>query len=194
MIEITERAQQYFRHLIEQQGGDGLGLRIRVLSPGTPSADCDLQFWPSESKRPGDLSAAFAGFELHIATDSADWLREAEIDFEADATGGQLTIKAPHIKGHEPEQDTSLTDRVRWVLDSEINPRLAAHGGKVSLVEVSENGEVVLQFGGGCHGCGMVSVTLREGIEKTLREHFPEVTGICDATDHDRGENPYYHR
>ncbi len=78
------------------------------------------------------------------------------------------------------------------MLDAEINPRLAAHGGRVSLVEVTEACEVVLQFGGGCHGCGMVDMTLKEGIEKSLKEQIPEVTGVLDATDHSTGENPYY--
>lgn len=192
MIEITTTAQDYFRRLIEQQDEPGLGLRIKVLAAGTPQADCDLQFWPRKEQRAEDHHASFNGFDLYVDPASIDWLQEAEIDFETDDTGGQLTIRAPRIKGQAPDPETPLADRIRWVLDSEVNPRLAAHGGKVALVEVTPAQQAVLRFGGGCHGCGMVSVTLRDGIEKTLVGHFPEITGILDATDHEHGENPYY--
>jgi len=83
---------------------------------------------------------------------------------------------------------------VRYVIESEINPQLASHGGRVSLREVTGEGVVVLQFGGGCHGCGMVDATLRGGVERTLKERVPEVTGVADATDHSTGENPYMRR
>jgi Fe/S biogenesis protein NfuA len=85
-----------------------------------------------------------------------------------------------------------LDEKIAWVLEAEINPGLASHGGMVSLEQITEATEVVLRFGGGCQGCGMVSVTLQEGIEKTLKEYFPEITAIIDATVHDEGENPYY--
>ena len=82
------------------------------------------------------------------------------------------------------------------MIDSEINPNLAGHGGKVSLVEIIKaesdaRAIVVLQFGGGCHGCGMAGVTLKNGIEKTLKENFPEIVEIRDVTDHTKGEDPY---
>ena len=108
--------------------------------------------------------------------------------------GGQLTIKAPKLKGQVPGADSSLVERVRYVLDSEINPGLASHKGHVQLVAVESDGVVVLRFGGGCHGCGMVDVTLRDGIERTLKERVPEVTAIRDATDHTTGTTPYYKR
>jgi Fe/S biogenesis protein NfuA len=81
---------------------------------------------------------------------------------------------------------------VRYVLDAEINPQLASHGGRVTLLEIDAQGAVLLQFGGGCHGCGMVDVTLKQGVEKTLRERVPEITAVRDATDHAVGEKPYY--
>ena len=89
----------------------------------------------------------------------------------------------------------SFDNRLRqhaWVLQSEINPGLASHGGKVSLELITPDNEVVLRFGGGCHGCGMVNVTLQDGIEKTLKEYFPEIKAVIDATDHASGSNPYY--
>ena len=192
MIEITDTAQQYFRRLIEQQDDDGLGLRICVNQAGTPGASCDLQFCPDGQNQPDDHELAFDGFSLYVAKASAAWLEQAEIDFEEDPTGGQLTIKAPGIKGSQPSAEASLEDRVGWILETEINPALASHGGRVALVDITDAMEVILQFGGGCHGCGMADVTLKQGIEQTLMRNIPEITAVKDATDHQTGTNPYY--
>jgi len=192
MIDITETAQKYFQRLIEQQDDDELALRLSVNHPGTPGASCDLQFCPQGQNMPDDRIIEFAGFGLYVAKASEPWLEKAEIDFEEDSTGGQLTIKAPGIKGSEPSSGAPLEERVDWLLETEINPSLAAHGGRVALVEITEKKEVVLQFGGGCHGCGMADVTLKQGIEQTLTRHIPEITAVKDATDHQTGTNPYY--
>ena len=192
MIDISPEAQAYFRQLIERQGVGELGLRLKVLSPGTPRASCDLQFWPEDQRLDEDQRYAYDGFELFVPPDSSAWLSEAEIDFETDDAGGQLTIKAPNIKGAMPADDAPLAARVAWLIDAEINPQLASHGGRVALETITDDGEAVLRFGGGCHGCGMADVTLKQGIEKTLREAFPEISGVLDATDHASGENPYY--
>lgn len=192
MINITERAQDYFRHLIDQQDADDLGLRLQVMDPGTPRAGCDLQFCPESQRDASDTVLPFEGFELAVAQPSVAWLNEAEIDFEDADAGGQLTIKAPNIKGHAPGEDAPLFDRVAWVLESEVNPQLASHGGRVGLVAINDEHEAVLQFGGGCHGCGMADMTLNQGIEKTLLGQFPELKGVRDVTDHSTGENPYF--
>jgi len=192
MITITETAQKYFTRLIAQQDEEDLGLRISVNQPGTPGASCDLQFCPVGQSMPDDLVVDFDSFKLYVARLSEKWLEEAQIDFEEDATGGQLTIKAPGIKGSAPGDEAPLEERVNWLLLTEVNPALASHGGRVSLVEITERKEVVLQFGGGCHGCGMADVTLKQGIEQTLTRHLPEITAVKDATDHRSGSNPYY--
>jgi len=84
-----------------------------------------------------------------------------------------------------------LAEQVAQVLDHQVNPAIAAHGGQASLVS-EENGVVYLQLGGGCQGCGMAAMTLRQGIERILREAIPEIVEIVDVTDHQSGENPYY--
>ena len=192
MIEITPSAQSYFKRLIAQQDESGLGLRIAVNQPGTPNASCDLQFCPEGQNQDDDHKIQYPAFNLYVARASEDWLEQAQIDFEESATGGQLSIRAPGIKGSEPSADSPIESRIEWLLESEINPSLAAHGGRVSLVEITRKMEVVLQFGGGCHGCGMVDVTLKQGIEKTLTEKIPEITAVIDSTDHSSGQNPYY--
>ena len=106
--------------------------------------------------------------------------------------GGQLTIKAPNSRMPKITEDSSIEDRVNYVLYNEINPGLAAHGGNVSLEEIFEESVAVLRFGGGCQGCGMVDVTLKDGVEKTLLEQIPQLTEVRDVTDHSVRENAYY--
>jgi Fe/S biogenesis protein NfuA len=85
-----------------------------------------------------------------------------------------------------------LEDQINYVLHSQINPSLASHGGMVSLIEIVEDNVAVLQFGGGCQGCGMVDVTLKDGVEKTLLETLPQLTAVRDVTDHSVTENAYF--
>lgn len=192
MIQIHESAQQYFKHLIEQQEAEDLGLHIAVSQPGTPGAACELTFCMPDEISAGDSRIECSGFDMYVDAASEAWLENAELDFVENATGGELVVKAPNIKGQAPAEDAPLAQRVQYVLDAQINPSVAAHGGVVSLVDVDDQGVVVLQFGGGCHGCGQVGVTLKEGVEKTLCAELPEVTAVRDVTDHSTGENPYY--
>ena len=194
MIELSEPALQHFRRLLESQGGDAVGIRISAVHPGTPKADARLEFCDSGDLQGDEWSLDCEGFTLFVDADSAPWLDGAQVDYASNATGGQLTIKAPKIKGQVPGADASLEERVQYLLDSEINPMLAAHKGRVSLERVDADGVVYLRFGGGCHGCGMVDVTLKNGIEKTMHERIPEVTAIRDATDHATGAAPYMPR
>ena len=87
-----------------------------------------------------------------------------------DKFGGTLTIKAPNAKLPQISENASIEDKINYVLYSEVNPGLAAHGGEVSLIEVIDEETAILQFGGGCQGCGMVDLTLKDGVEKTLLE------------------------
>jgi Fe/S biogenesis protein NfuA len=192
MIEVTATAQSYLQNLIDQQDENGLGLRVSVNQPGGPNASCDLQFCPEGQNQDDDKQISFSGFNLYVAAASEKWLESAQVDFDEDATGGQLSIKAPGIKGSEPAADAPIEKRLQWLLDFEINPSLASHGGRVSLLEITQDMDVVLEFGGGCQGCGMADVTLKQGIEQTLVQKIPEIRNVVDSTDHQGGTNPYY--
>jgi len=194
MIELSEPALQHFRRLLQSQGGDAVGIRISAVHAGTPKADARLEFCEREDLQGDEWSLDCEGFTLFVDADSAPWLDGAQVDYAANATGGQLTIRAPRIKGQVPGEGATLAERVQYLLDSEINPMLAAHKGRVSLERVDDGGAVYLRFGGGCHGCGMVDVTLKNGIEKTMRERIPEVSAVRDATDHASGTAPYIPR
>jgi len=91
----------------------------------------------------------------------------------------------------EPLDNQTIRDKVQKILDEMINPAVAGHGGFVELLDVKEN-IVYLMLGGGCQGCGMVNVTLKQGIEATLRDEIPQIAGVVDQTDHAGGNNPYY--
>ena len=91
----------------------------------------------------------------------------------------------------DPLEDKEVKERVQKILDEMINPAIASHGGFVDLLDVKEN-LVYLRLGGGCQGCGMVNVTLKQGIEATLKEEIPQIAGVIDQTDHAGGTNPYY--
>lgn len=194
MIQISEAAQSHFRKLIEREAIPGLGVRLAARDAGTPRADVRLEFAESGELSGDEWAVDCEGFTLWLDAASVPFLDGAEIDYETGATGGQLQIRAPKIKGEAPDATASLVERVRWVVQHEINPQLAQHRGHVEVEEVRADGTVLLRFGGGCHGCGMADVTLKQGIEKTLMARVPGVTAVRDATDHDSGQAPYMPR
>lgn len=194
MIQISDSAQAHFRKLIEREAIPGLGVRLAARDPGTPRADVQLEFVESGELAGDEWAVDCEGFTVWLDAPSVPFLDGAEIDYTAMATGGQLQIRAPRIKGVAPDAAASLVERVRWTLEQEVNPQLAQHKGHVTLQEVTADGVVLLRFGGGCHGCGMADVTLKQGIEKTLMDKVPGVTAVRDATDHDTGDAPYMPR
>ncbi|HMB57742.1 MAG TPA: NfuA family Fe-S biogenesis protein [Arenimonas sp.] len=194
MINISDSAQTYFRHLLGTQGGDAIGIRVTAVHPGTPRADARLEFCENGDLLGDEWSLDCEGFTLFVDAPSVPFLDGAEIDYASQGTSSQLTIRAPRIKGEAPKGDASLIERVQWLLETEVNPQLESHKGKVSLEEITSDGVVRLRFGGGCHGCGMADVTLKQGIEKTLMARIPEITAVRDATDHSTGAAPYIAR
>ena len=194
MINISESAQAHFRKLIEREDLPGMGVRLTAVHAGLPNADVRLEFAEPRDLHGDEWAIDCEGFTLWVDAASVQYLDNAEIDYENKATGGQLQIRAPKIKGEAPAETASLVERVRWVVEHEINPQLLQHKGMVSVQEVTADGVVVLRFGGGCHGCGMADVTLKQGIEKTLLTRVPGVTAVRDATDHATGDAPYLPR
>lgn len=191
MLTVTPTARDYFAKLLEDQP-EGTQLRLSARQAGTPAADVALNFCPPGEARGDDEAVDCGVFTLFVADEGREAFDGATIDFETNATGGELSIRAPGLKGQAPDENAPLHERVSWVLESRINPMVASHGGVVSLVDVTDENDVILRFGGGCHGCGMVDVTLRQGIETQLRELVPEIRNVSDGTDHAKGENPYY--
>lgn len=194
MIQISDAAQTHFRRLIEREAIAGMGVRLAAVHGGTPAADVRLEFAEPADLAGDEWAIDCDGFTLWLDAASVPYLDGAEIDYATQATGGQLQIRAPKVKGSAPDAGASLVERVRWVVEHEVNPQLAEHRGHVTVEEVTAEGVVMLRFGGGCHGCGMADVTLKQGIEKTLMDKVPGVTAVRDATDHDTGQAPYMPR
>lgn len=190
-ITITETAQTHFANLLSQQA-DGTNIRIFVVNPGTQNAECGVSYCPPEAVESNDTELKFNGFSAMIDELSLPFLDEAVIDFVTDKMGSQLTLKAPNAKMRKVSDDAPLIERVEYLIQTQINPDLAGHGGHINLVEITDDGVAIIAFGGGCNGCSMVDVTLKDGIEKQLLNMFEgELTGVRDATEHNRGDHSY---
>ena len=183
-ITITEAALDYLAELLAKQDEGVLGVRMFVNQPGTPKAETCIAYCREGDDKPDDYVHVYPQFKAFFERRSLPFLEEALVDFAKDRMGGQLTIKAPNAKLPKVGEDSPLEDRVNYLLYNEVNPSLAAHGGEVSLVEITVDEVAVLKFGGGCQGCGMVDVTLKQGVEKTLMEQIPQLKGVRDVTDH----------
>ncbi|TVP54879.1 MAG: Fe/S biogenesis protein NfuA [Halomonadaceae bacterium] len=191
-VNVTESAREYLGQLIAKQDVEDMGVRIFVTQPGTRHAETCLAYCPPHEVVPSDEKLDMGEFPVYLDHNSLVFLEDAIVDFQSDATGGQLTIKAPNAKVPQVSPDAPLAERLSYILAAEINPGLASHGGEVSLVELTEDNVAILRFGGGCQGCSAVSLTLKQGVEKTLIEQIPEITGVRDVTDHSNTENAYY--
>ncbi|HEY3697788.1 MAG TPA: Fe-S biogenesis protein NfuA [Spongiibacteraceae bacterium] len=183
-LTITEAAREYLAELLAKQEEGVLGVRMFINQPGTPKAETCIAYCRADDNRSDDLIEQYPQFTAYFERRSVPFLEDALVDFAKDRMGGQLTIKAPNAKLPKVGEDSPLEDRVNYLLYNEINPSLAAHGGEVSLIEITTDDFAILKFGGGCQGCGMVDVTLKQGVEKSLLEQIPQLKGVRDVTDH----------
>jgi Fe/S biogenesis protein NfuA len=107
-----------------------------------------------------------------------------------------LVLRNPNrpnpLAGQDIELTGTIEERVRQLLEQSINPALAAHGGFAVLERIEEDHRAIVTMGGGCQGCAVSAITLREGIEAAIKEAVPEITEVVDGTDHAAGENPYF--
>ena len=192
MVSITDSAQEYLAELLKKQDVEGIAVRIFILDAGTPRAETCISFCRPGEEKADDEVKQYEAFRAFMDQHSIPFLEDAVVDFQKDSMGRQLTIKAPNSRMPKLSEDSPLEDRVNYVLYNEVNPGLAAHGGHVTLEEIFEKSIAVLRFGGGCQGCGMVDVTLKDGVEKSLLSQIPQLTEVRDVTDHSVKENAYY--
>lgn len=191
MIHITDAAQEHFAKLLANQER-GTQIRVFVINPGTPMAECGVSYCLPNAVESTDTELQFEKLSAFVDKLSAPYLDDAEIDFVTEQLGSQLTLKAPNAKMRKVDDNAPLMERVEYLLQSQINPQLASHGGRVTLMEITDDNLAILKFGGGCNGCSMVDVTLKEGIETELLLKFPKLKGVRDLTEHQRGEHSYY--
>lgn len=195
---VTEPARDKILELRSQEDEpDSLGLRIEVTGVQGVEYTYDLTFDPvaDADEAIGDVIDKQGDLPVIVPADSVDALRGATLDLPS--TGGQqgLVLRNPNrpdpLAGAHIELSGTIEEKVRQLLDGQINPSLAMHGGFTALDRVEED-KVFVTMGGGCQGCAVSAMTLREGIARAIREAIPEVSEVVDVTDHALGENPYY--
>ncbi|MGH9136301.1 MAG: NifU family protein [Acidimicrobiales bacterium] len=197
VITITDRAHEQILELRAQEDdSDGLGLRIEVT--GIRGADFvyDLAFEPLAEADADDLRFQDRGLTVLVPPDSVAKLRGATLDLPSTAAQGGLVLRNPNRPetprlGEPIELSGTPEEKVRTLLDRQVNPAIAAHGGIASLVKV-EGSTAHIAMGGGCQGCALSALTLREGIESAILANVPEITEVVDTTVHTAGDNPYF--
>jgi len=201
VLNITEIARQkVLRVRANENEPETLALWLEIAGVANGKYKYDMYFQPLDYAGPTDVVQRHDDLSVVIPAFSVDKVRGATLDVEGDPVEGGLVLDNPNspspavgVAGARPQADLSgdVAQRVLQVLDGQINPSIAAHGGRAELVAVEE-GTAYLRLSGGCQGCGMASVTLSQGIEVVIKEQVPEVTRVVDVTDHASGENPYF--
>jgi Fe/S biogenesis protein NfuA len=159
-----------------------------------------MYFQPVIDAQPADWSDQQGDLKVVIPAESVANMSGAVLDVNSD--GGETgmvivnpnqppSMASPAMAGPPADLSGDVAQRVLQVLEAQINPSIAAHGGRADLVAVQDNA-AYLRLSGGCAGCGMATVTLSQGIEVALRDSVPEITQVIDVTDHASGTNPYY--
>lgn len=192
-ISVSDKAQEYFLKIITKQKMDGLAIRLTATNVGTPGVQCGILYCPKEYITPNDEHFQMKGFEIVIDQSVSEYLDDSIIDLSKNDDGEDLlTFHAPNLNKQDLPADATMFDRLKKFIDSTVSPSLAAHGGAVSLVEITDDGIVKVKFTGGCLGCSMVGVTLKEGIQTQLNQAFPGmIKDVVDVTEHEVTDKTY---
>lgn len=191
MFTITDEAQAYVADLFAAQDEQDLGLKVDVERAGTPAATVTFNFCFAKELPKSYFEFGYKGFKAYIDEANFEYLEASEVALKTEGSSKKLTITAPNAKGEAPKDDAPLAEKINYTIAAEINPQLVSHGGFVELVEITDDLDVVLNFGGGCQGCSSVKVTLKNGVETQLKGLFPQIKSVLDVTDHSKKENAY---
>ena len=193
-LQLTPAARGQLTAVLGRQT-EPAALRIMVKNPGGFPVQYDMALEPADSLRPGDTALDVDGLRILVDADSVAGVEGATVDFRDDPLQPGFVIEPPVADTPEvpPEFDTDnpLAAQVQSVLEHHVNPAIASHGGHAHLVGVKDD-VVFVALGGGCQGCSMASVTLKQGIEQIVRQAIPRIRAVVDATDHALGNNPFY--
>ena len=189
MLTISEPAQAKIGELIENSENPVKGLRIGAEAASPLKVDFRMSFLGDGQETADDIVVQFEGFDVYVGADSVEYVTDATVDYVDGLMGSGFKIVSGRNSG--PELTGPVAEKVQQVIEQRINPAVASHGGYVSLIDVKDN-VVYVELGGGCQGCGMADVTLKQGIEVAIKEAVPEITDILDVTEHADGNNPYY--
>jgi len=189
VLTISEPAQAKIGELIENSENPVKGLRIGAEAASPLKVDFRMSFLGDGQETADDIVVQFEGFDVYVGADSVEYVNDATVDYVDGLMGSGFKIVSGRNSG--PELTGPVAEKVQQVIEQRINPAVASHGGYVSLIDVKDN-VVYVELGGGCQGCGMADVTLKQGIEVAIKEAVPEITDILDVTEHADGNNPYY--
>ena len=179
---------------------ESLALWVEVTGSNGNAYTYDMYFQPIADAQPGDWSDEQDDLKIVIPAESIPNMKGAVLDVNSDGGETGMVIVNPNqppamgspvMAGPPADLSGDVAQRILQVLEAQINPSIAAHGGRADLVAV-EVDAAYLRLSGGCAGCGMAAVTLSQGIEVALRDSVPEITRVIDVTDHASGTNPYY--
>jgi Fe/S biogenesis protein NfuA len=182
----------------QEAEAERLALWIEVTGSRDGAYTYDIYFQAVADAGAGDSVSEDDGLAVVVPESSLARMVGARLDWSEEGEGGLVIVNPntpprPQAFAERPEVDLSsdLAQRVLAVLDAQVNPSIAMHGGHADLVAVDE-GIVYVRLSGGCQGCGLASVTLSQGIEVALRDSVPEIVSVVDVTDHASGANPFY--
>ncbi len=188
MISVTEAAITKIKSLQQSDDAMGMAIRVKVREDGPAAFQYNVLFVPVEDKTEQDQRVETEGIAFLIDEESVPMIQGASLDFVESVQGAGFKFDNPN---KPPLLNDPLAARVHQIIEEKINPGVASHGGRIALMDVKD-GRVYVRLQGGCQGCGMVDVTLRQGIEATLKDEIPEIIEVLDTTDHASGTNPYY--
>lgn len=186
MIGVTESARRKILDLQLARGLPQALLRVGIRGRGPDGFLYTLAFATPDAEQPDDTRIPVDGLTLLVDAESMDYVLGASIDFVDTPDESGFRVDNPNPLWRDP---TSLA--IQSVIDTKLNPALASHGGFVQLLQV-DRGTAYVALGGGCQGCGLVDVTLKQGIEVMIRQEVPAIEQVVDTTDHAGGTNPYY--
>ncbi len=187
MIGITDKAKEMLLQF-QQKADDDIErvLRVEIIGRGEKGFRYDLNLVDLQEKEESDIACEVDGMTVLIAERSAQYMEGATLDFVETLMGGGFQFENPN-----PMWVDEISVAVAEVIQTDVTPMVASHGGTVELLGV-DGDKAIIAFGGGCQGCGMVDVTLKQGIEVVIQQKVPSITSIVDATDHEAGTNPFY--
>jgi Fe/S biogenesis protein NfuA len=189
MLKISDIAKTKIKEAIDNYKKPVIGIRAMAQARSPFQVSYGLAFVDEKNANENDKSLKIDDVNVYIDPEQIDHFEGVTLDYEDGLSGsGFKFIDLPRVP---KKYKGTIAEKVVKVIDEEINPGIASHGGFVSLIDVKGN-DVMIQMGGGCQGCGMANVTLKDGIEVSLKKAIPEIGGIYDVTDHDSGENPFY--
>ncbi len=186
MITITEAAQKQLAEVLADQDEKDYCLRLAVTGRGPQGFEYELSMLREHEKPADDIVVAGGAVTVLVDAKSVDRLKGATLDYVEQQGGYGFKIDNPNPLWTDP-----VALKVQRVIDTEINPGVATHGGHVVLLDVKD-AKAFIKLGGGCQGCGMADVTLKHGIEVAIKRAVPEIADVLDTTDHAAGDNPFY--